>query len=289
MPDTPPQLPHPLAPRETTGKGSPGQNSTGQGSFAPGPNGQDPTAQGAAKKRGWLPWALGCGCAALVLLLAVIIALAFWLVPAMLDDSDAPAGGAAGPQAPADTHEVSTEVMSFTFPQRWEETDLSQVHNVVIDGSTQYEFRTWSWKENPSDPMPREIATYRYWGPDSTPRTTKADPARITSIVEQSKTKLAAATSQELQYELSRVGHSCVSETALLTEPEDVKVSGLTGYWFSYECVGSETGHLGIRGIFAVYVDNNGNYHELTISTDHENFDKKREEFEAIAKNPELI
>lgn len=247
------------------------------------------SAPAGTKKKRW-PWIAGCGCLGVLVAAAVVVALMVWLLPTINGGNDPAAAGPQASEAPRVPDSVEVDFISATarFPKRWEEADLSHKTVVRTDGGTNHEHRGWQWFERPDDRenyMERERVLYELNGTSSTPRSGKVDPARVDPKIDELIKRWKNRSSDELQLSLSTVGHGCYSETRLLEDPVRIENQGLTGFYFSYECVGSRTGQLGLRGFFVQMVDQYGDTHFFTISTDHENFDAKREEFLAVIKS----
>lgn len=220
-----------------------------------------------------LPTILGCGCLTLLIVVAVIVALVMWL---MSTDQFTP-----GVQA-------ETQRLTFTIPERWEEGDISHVTSVRGDGYTIHEQKLWEWNENADDPMAREIANYQFYGQDPQPRTTKASESAIDQAIDEGIKNVSNASEQELLSTLSTQGHGCFSDARIVGDVTRIDNDDLTGLMFTFDCVGSQTGQLGIRGVYGQYLDEYGDRHLITVTTDTENFKKKEDEFRAVVKEIEV-
>lgn len=180
----------------------------------------------------------------------------------------------------AGTSVYEGERIAFEVPEDWAHDPQDNVTS-VLSGFTVFDDMAWRGFDPGNDDLPREILGYRFYGQETQPRTQTADPALISDAIDQGVQVYRGLSPAELQGLLSSVGHGCFNDVDYAREPERVDHDGLVGVQFEFTC-GAGLENFAAHGIFSMFIDEYGDRHQVTFSTDSGNFEEHRDRFEAV-------
>ena len=225
-------------------------------------------------------WLIGLG----VLALVAAIVVGYVLIAKPFDGGDGPSGtsstpGHRGTPITRDVVDASTERLTFKVFEEWEYDAQTNVTS-VLSGYTVFDTEGWLGRDTPGAEA-REIFSVKFYGQEAQPRTQEVPADAVDAAMDQGVDAYRALTPEQLQGQLQTVGHGCFSDAQYAVQPARFDPDGLKGLKFEYTCLAGLDNEPE-RGLFVMLIDKYGDRHQVTLSTDQENFENFRSQFEDL-------